>query len=238
MIHAGAGVDKVNSNKIINGKKDEKAIAAFSDAVNDIVNTSKNNNSEKDPIRLVCIGTTAYARPHGVQFPNDIKTPTIYEKNDAVYGYTDQCHRHLTIIYKDDDIDLHKIKYGDPEVKYKDPRLPVEYCDFEKSKDSCKDKALEIINSVRYSNLDPEEEENFVSCEGYGLGYCIFNEDWYIVITNDNKIYGEYLTYDDRAIKEYNIALKEAKKRIDNLELEEVPRLELKKGIYKFNTFY
>ena len=222
-----------NSIECANGKKDEKAIAAFSDAVNDIVNTSKNNNSEKDPISLVCIGTTAYARPNGAQFPNDIKTPTIYEKNDAVYGYTDQYHRHLTIIYKDEDIDLHKIKYGDPEVKYKDPRLPIEYCDFEKSKDSCKDRALEIINAVRYSNLDPEEEENFVSCEGYGLAYCIFNEDWYIIITNDNKIYGEYLTYDDRAIKEYNIALEEAKKRANKPELEEVPRLELKK-----KTFY
>ena len=54
-----------------------------------------------------------------------------------------------------------------------------------------------------------------------------------LAITNDNKIYGEYLTYDDRAIKEYNIALEEAKKRANKPELEEVPRLELKK-----KTFY
>ena len=53
--------------------------------VKDIVKTSK--IQEKEPIRLVCIGKEAYAKPTVSAFPQNIKTPTIYEKEDGQQSF-------------------------------------------------------------------------------------------------------------------------------------------------------
>lgn len=204
-----------NSVECLHKKKNERAIEAFSEAIKDIVLTSQSNTDEISPINLVCIGTEAYARPNGIPFPNDIKTPTIYEKKDPIYGNTDVYHRNLTIIYKNPKLDLHSIKYGDPKCSYQDPRNSISSCDFHNSSDTEKEKALKIINAVRYANSDLEELENFRLCSRYGISQCIFNDDWYILTTYDGNIYGEYLKYDERAEKEYNITLTEFRKQFE-----------------------
>ena len=200
-----------NSIECTHKVKNDQAIIAFSEAIKDIVNVSQNNKDEDSPISLVCIGTEAYAKPNGTPFPSDIKTPTIYEKNDAKYRDTDQYHGHLTIIYKKPNLDLTKIKYGNPKCSYQDPRTQISYCDFMHDSKNEQEKALKVINAIRYANSDLEQLENFKSCGRHDIVYCIYNDDWYIVETYNGNIYGDYLKYDERAIIEYNTALEEFK---------------------------
>ena len=214
-----------NSIECLHKKKNEKAIEAFSEAIKDIVLTSQSNPDEIPPINLVCIGTEAYARPNGAPFPKDIQMPTIYEKNDPTYRNTDVYHRDLTIIYKNPKLDLHSIKYGNPKCSYQDPRNSILSCDFHNSSEPEKEAALKIINAVRYANSDLEDLENFRLCRRYGLNQCIYNDDWYILTTYDGNIYGEYLKYDERAEKEYNIALNEFRKQFEKGQQSNGPKL-------------
>ncbi len=145
-----------------------------------------------------------------------IKTPTIYEKNNTTYENTDQYHKTLTIIYKNPILNLTNIKYGNPKCSYQDPRPIISSCDFIKSSNKEQEKALKVINAIRYANSDLEQKENFRLCRKYGMTHCVYNDDWYIVSTSDGNIYGDYLKYDERAINEYNIALEEFKKQFSN----------------------
>ena len=204
-----------NSLECIHKKIDEKAIEAFSDAIKDIVLTTQ--LQETLPLNLVSIGTEAYAKPKGMPFPNDITIPTIYEKNDPIYKETDNYHKNLTIIYKNNNLDLSNIKYGNPQSSYQDPRENIKFCNFSCATNLEIENALKIINAVRYANWDLEEIENFSLCNRYGIRECIFNDDWYILTTYDGNIYGEYLNYDERAKLEYTTTLSEFQKRTSKL---------------------
>ena len=196
-----------NSIECLHKTRNQSAVQAFEDAVKDIVNTSQ--NQEKEPINLVCIGTQSYAKPKGIPFPNNIKTPTIYEKNDDVYYFTDQYHRELDIVYKNPSLDLHNIKYGNPKSSYTDPRTSINCCDFKNSNNEQIEEALKIINAVRYENTDIEERKTFCLCEKHGIDKCIYNEDWYILTTYDGNIYGDFLKFNPKAEKEYQVAFSE-----------------------------
>lgn len=196
-----------NSIECLHKVRNESAILAFKEAVSDIVETSQNN--EKDSIKLVCIGREAYAKPSGTPLPNDIPTPTIFEKNDPTYAHTDQYHRTLDIIYKKPALNISTIKYGNPTCSYTDPRPQISSCDFRSGNNEAIEQALKIINAVRYENADIEELENFTLCRRYGLDKCIYNEDWYIVTTYDGNIYGDFLKFNPKAETEYKIAFGE-----------------------------
>ena len=200
-----------NSIECAKKKENKLAIETFSEAVRNIVKTSKEN--EEEPISLVCIGTEAYAKPDGVEFPSNIPTPNIYEKDDPIYCNTDNYHKKLTIVYKDKDLNLRRIKYKNPEASYKDPRMKIVPCDFSTSSDKEIEDALKVINSVRYANSSLEEKGNYRAISKYGIKDCAYNEDWYILTNHDKIIYGEYLDYDERAKKEFDVALKEFEKR-------------------------
>ena len=196
-----------NSIECLHKQKDEKAISAFEEAIKDIVSTSE--EQEKEPIKLACIGSNSYARPDGKRFPRDIPTPTIFEKHDSEYAHTDEYHRNLIMVYKNPSLDLNEIKYGDPIVSYLDPRPQIKSCDFQNCDDNEKEEALKIINAIRYENADIEELENFVSCTKYYIDKCIYNDDWYLAICRDGNIYGDFLTFNPHAEKEYKIAFNE-----------------------------
>lgn len=200
-----------NSIECTHKIRNEKAIEAFSEAIKNIVAVSQNNQDDKAPINLVGIGTEAYAKPNGIPFPNNIPTPTIFEKNDPTYVNTDEYHKNLTIIYQNPDLDLMNIKYGNPKCSYQDPRPLISSCDFAKSTNVEQEKTLKVINAVRYANSDLDELENFRLCRNYGMVYCVYNDDWYIISTYDGNIYGDYLKYDERAAAEYNIELEKFK---------------------------
>lgn len=196
-----------NSIECLHKKKNEKAIQAFEEAISCIVKTSQSNPEEKEPINLVCIGTESYARPTGTPFPKNIETPTIFEKDDPTYKRTDSYHHELTIVYKSPKLDFNDIKYGNPKCSYQDEREPIASCDFNNANETQIEEVLKRINAVRYTNCELEDLENFKLSRQYGIQYCMYNDDWYILTTYDGTIYGDYIPNDTRAIKEYNVAL-------------------------------
>lgn len=214
-----------NSIECTHKVKNDLAIGAFSDAINDIVLTTSKSS---EPINLVCIGSEAYARPEGSSFPKEIATPTIYEKYDTRYQNTDEYHKELTIIYKNKNVDLKSIKFGNPSVSYQDPRNKVRSCDFHKSSNEEKKETLEVIDSIRYANANIDELEDFLLCRSYLIDNCIYNDDWYLLTTYDGCICGDYLRNDERALKEFNIAVLEMQSKKCEIRQENISPLILK----------
>lgn len=203
----------LNSIEYLHKRKNPKAIEATIEAINNIVLCSK--TKEKNEINLVCIGTESYARPNGNPFPDDIETPTILEKDIEIYKLTDFYHKKLTIIYKNPNLDLHHIKYGNPEYSYKDERNKISYCNFKTDSHEDIEKSLKVINAVRYTNSSLETKENFRNCGRYGISMCIYNEDWYLLTTYNGEIFGDYLKFDERAKIEFDISLNELQKKLN-----------------------
>lgn len=190
--------DKTANNDLIN---------IFEKAIKDIIDISQAN--EKEPIKLVCIGRGSYVKPNGTPFPKNYRVPTIYEKLDEVYANTDEYHHNLDIIYKDKNLDLSQIKYGDPEHSYKDPRPKIKIYDSKNSSSIERELALKNINSIAYENTDIFERDSFKKCNYFIIDKCIFNDDWYLILTKYNNVYGEFLKFDPRAEAEFKIAFKE-----------------------------
>lgn len=206
-----------NSIECAHKIKDEKSIEAFSKAIEKIIEVSANEESKEEKIKLVCIGSNAYAKPKGKPFSKLIKAPTIYEKDDEVYGNTDQYHKELDIIYQEPKFDLSKIKSFDPKISYKDPRNKVRVCEFNYNNSDQIEDALTIINYVKYTNakynleyIDEEMQFNF-----YKYRYCIYNDDWYILIDRNNVVAGEFISNDPRCKAEYDVVMEEVKSQID-----------------------
>ncbi len=206
-----------NSIECAHKIRDEKSIEAFSKAIEEIIEISDNEESKEEKIKLVCIGSNAYAKPKGKPFNRTIEAPTIYEKDDEVYGNTDQYHRELDIIYQEPKFKLNKIKSFDPKISYKDPRNKVRVCEFNYNNSDQIEETLTIINYVKYTNakynleyIDEEMQFNF-----HKYRYCIYNDDWYILIDRNNVITGEFINNDPRCKNEYDVAMEEIKKEID-----------------------
>lgn len=209
-----------NSIECLHKVRDDDAIEAFMESIKDIILQTSESD---EPINLVCIGTDAYARPEGVPFPEDISTPTIYEKADSVYQDTDVYHKELTIVYKDSKVDLANIRLGNPKVSYQDPRELVRICNFDQASEEKINDALQVINAIRYAKTDIDDLENFIMCRQYGISKCIYNDDWYLLVTNDGEICGDYLSNDFRAEKEFNVAVLEYQNQIKESNQEVKP---------------
>lgn len=196
-----------NSIECLHKRKNEETIPAFLDAICDIVSISKTR--EEEPIRLVCIGDEAYTKPDGPLFPKTIKTPTIFEKNDSIYGDTDCYHKTLDIVYQDPSLDLEKIKYKNPEYSYMDPRNEIRIVDYQTASKEEVEESLKVINAIRYENANLEELDKFSLCNSYQLRQSIYNDDWYLAIGYDGNVYGECLKTDSRALEEQRNAFLE-----------------------------
>lgn len=206
-----------NSIECAHKIRDEKSIEAFSKAIEEIIEISDKEESNEEKIKLVCIGSAAYAKPKGKPFDKTLEVPTIYEKNDEIYKNTDQYHRELDIIYQEPKFKLNKIKSFDPKTSYKDPRNKVRVCEFNYNNSDQIEEALTIINYVKYTNakynleyIDDEMQFNF-----YKYRYCIYNDDWYILIDRNNAVTGEFINKDSRCKNEYDAAMEEIKEEID-----------------------
>ena len=200
-----------NSIECTHKIRNQKAIEAFSKAMEDIVEKTEKNEEDKTPIRLVCIGSEAYAKPKTTPFPKDITVPTIYEKNDPIYRNTDQYHRKVDIVYKNPNLDLNKLKYGNPKCSYMDPRPPIIFCDFASSSKEEQEKALKIINAVKYANANLDELEEYKISNRFGIQEVIYSEDWYIIVSYFGSVSGCCLNFDKRAKEEYEEYLKKVK---------------------------
>lgn len=196
-----------NSIECTGGKKDYSAAKAFEEAVSKLVSISE--AEEDEPIRLVCIGNASYVKPSRcVNFDANIPVPTILEKYDSTYCNTDCYHRKLDIVYRHPKLKLEEIKYGEVEHSYKDPRDAAETCNFRADSAEKIEKALKVINAVRYNKTDLMEEEEFRYIMANEVVDCIFGEDWFVMNTVSGKTIGDYMEYDERAKEEYEIYIK------------------------------
>lgn len=162
-----------------------------------IVEVTKQSN---EPINLACIGSDSYLKPNTTSFPKDYPTPTIFEKDDEVYGNTDVYHKTLDVVYKDANFDFKNIKSKNPEISYMDPRDEIKFVDFfTDGYNNNNENVINIINSINYS-INPT---NYMPISKYSIRSVYYSKDWYIAETHQGII-GECLENDYRAREEFN----------------------------------
>ena len=195
-------IDKSRENR-------DRIAETFREGMDEIVRITKES---KEPIHLVWIGEKAYLKPKTTPFPNEFPTPTIFEKQDEIYKDTDEYHKKLDIVYKDNNFDLKDIKSKDPDTSYIDPREEVQYIDFSLNQENQDGtNAINRINAINYAT-----SEEYVPMNRYMLKEAYYTKDWYIATTQEGII-GAYLEQDERAKEEYEsyrnrISKKEPKK--------------------------
>lgn len=170
---------------------------AFKEGMEKIVEVTKQSN---EPINLACIGSDSYLKPNTTSFPKDYPTPTIFEKDDEVYGNTDVYHKTLDVVYKDANFDFKNIKSKNPEISYMDPRDEIKFVDFfTDGYNNNNENVINIINSINYS-INPT---NYMPISKYSIRSVYYSKDWYIAETHQGII-GECLENDYRAREEFN----------------------------------
>lgn len=178
---------------------------AFMSGINAIVGKTKGSDEE---IKVATIGRGSFIKPDSTQWPDNIPTPTILEKNDKVYRNTDEYHSRLNVIYQDENCRLDSLNYGKSKIKYNDPRESVCACDFKDDNDYVnQQKALNVINGVNYELSGDLEKASFKRENSKGIEFVIFSEDWYVLVLWNHEIQSKCLKYDARAESEMNTAL-------------------------------
>lgn len=172
---------------------------AFKEGIEKIVEITKRSN---EPINLVCIGNESHLKPKTTYFPKKYPTPTIFEKNDKIYGGTDNYHKTLNIVYKDENFDLENIESKNPNISYMDPRDEIKIVDFSTRRYENKN-IINIINSINYS-INPT---NYIPISIYSIKKVYYSKDWYIAETFQG-LKGECLENDYRAKEEFNDYMK------------------------------
>lgn len=167
---------------------------AFKEGIEKIVEITKRSN---EPINLVCIGNESHLKPKTTHFPKKYPTPTIFEKNDKIYGGTDNYHKTLDIVYKDENFEFENIESKNPNISYMDPREEI------KSVEKCNENIINIINSINYS-INPT---NYIPISIYSIKKVYYSKDWYIAETYQG-LKGECLENDYRAKEEFNDYMK------------------------------
>ena len=177
-------------------------VKAFETGMKEIQKVTK-ETEEKGYLKVLTIGTGSTRKPDGEHWPITIPTPTIYEKDDPVYGNTDQYHRTLHIFYKDEKANLHGLKLGEVEQKYLDLRKNIIACTYDRENVLLQRKVQRIIDSIRFTNwIDKGNSKE--SFEKTRLGYfnAVFcNEDWFVIVDYYGLHY-ECIEDDPRARKE------------------------------------
>ena len=138
------------------------------------------------------IGRDSSLKPKTTLWPNDIKTPTIYEHDDDTYQYTDIYHLSVEIIYKDPNFDLRNIYAKNPSVSFQDPLDTIKW----KTKDELDSDTLNIIKGIDYeSNRTFTDVSNIDS-----ICYCKY---FYLILKDNKLIFSNSLNYDERYVKMY-----------------------------------
>lgn len=180
----------------------EKMIEAFSVGMKEICRVSKENEKDKY-LKVATIGSNSDRKPEGEAWPLSIPTPTIYEKNDPIYGETDSYHKRLTIFYKDDKANLQNLKRGEIKEKYLDTRKNIMACVYDRNNVLLEHKILRKINAISYTKwVDAgNDKESFrkIKLGYYDALFC--NDDWYVIV-DFRGIHYECIEDDPRAKKE------------------------------------
>lgn len=193
-------------------------VKAFETGMREIQRISK-ETEEDGYLKVLTIGNDSLRKPIGEHWPMTVPTPTICEKNDPVYGNTDQYHRTLHIFYKDEKANLHGLKLGKVEQKYLDPRKDIITCTYERENVLLQRKVQRIMDSISFTNwIDKGNSKE--SYEKTRLGYfnVIFcNEDWYVILDYYGMHY-ECLEGDPRAKKEMEATIEVINSYGNNIE--------------------
>lgn len=182
-------VNSIEYDKTKYSDYQDKIIRAFNVAIWDIIKTC---NESSEPLKVVVIGRDSSLKPKTTLWPNDIKTPTIYEHDDDTYQYTDIYHLSVEIIYKDPNFDLRDIYAKNPSVSFQDPLDTIKW----KLKDELDSDTLNIIKGIDYeSNRTFTDVSNIDS-----ICYCKY---FYLILKDNKLIFSNSLNYDERYVKMY-----------------------------------
>lgn len=187
--------------------KSQNVVTAFSAGINAIMNETR-NNEKSGYLKVACIGSEAYLKPEGQEWPKYLPTPTILEKDDEIYKRTDQYHKKMDIIMIEDGFDLKKLKLGKVEMQYEDKRKPIKSCKF--SDDAVSIEKIEVekvVNSVDYVNTSQENKDRFYRRNVHYMDYAFYNDDWYILIDKNGKFYSGVVEGSSEALKEMQATL-------------------------------
>ncbi len=182
-------VNSIEYDKTKYSDYQDKIIKAFNAAIWDIIKTC---NESSEPLKVVVIGRDSILKPKTTLWPNDIKTPTIYERDDDTYQYTDIYHLSVEIIYKDPNFALRDIYAKNPSVSFQDPLDTIKW----KLKDELDSDTLNIIKGIDYeSNRTFTDVSNIDS-----ICYCKY---FYLILKDNKLIFSNSLNYDERYVKMY-----------------------------------
>lgn len=180
---------------------------AFRAGIKDIVDTSNCTEIDK-ALKVATLGLGYNRRPYVREWPSDIKTPTILEKNDPVYGNTDCYHTKLGIVYEIEGTSLYSLKYGKVDYEYYDPRNKIKSCLFGYKGDAIEQyRILRIVDSIRYKKCSDSLKSSFQKTSPYFVNCVFCNDDWYILIDYLGNIHTECLDDDPGARKEMEATL-------------------------------
>ncbi len=187
--------------------KSQNVVMAFTAGIRAIMNETR-IQEESGYLKVACIGSEAYLKPEGKEWPQFLPTPTILEKNDEVYGRTDQYHKKLDVIMMEDGFDLRNLKLGKASVEYKDRRKPIKSCKFSDDAVSIeKIEVAKIVNAINYKNADEEMKKRFYKTNIHYMDYAFYNDDWYILIDKSGKFYSGVIKDSSEALKEMQATL-------------------------------
>ena len=210
-----------NSIEVIGDKEDKNIAVAFSEGIKAIMENSRNTEKD-DYLKVACIGSQAYLKHKGIEWPQNLPTPTILEKNDSVYGRTDEYHRQLDIIMMEDGFDLRNLKFGEITQEYSDPRKSILSCKFSDDAVSLeKIKVDKVVNLVKYCNANEEQRKMFRKVSICYMDYAFFNDDWYILIDKRGNFHYDVVIGNPQALKEMKATLAVISEMTKKKEIEE-----------------
>lgn len=178
-------------------------------------------NAADDTIKLITIGANSKIKPlENIPFPSKYITPMCAKEDEYQANIY---HKRQHILLVNNDTDLGSLKYDIDVKEYFDPRLKIQRVVIDE----------ENINKYKIliARINNSYNDTVLSLEDV----LIFNDDWYLLIKKDGKIFSNYLDYDKRALEELNVVkncvLESDNKYIYSSDFNEVEKLLVKSRI-------
>lgn len=209
-----------NSIEVNSEDANENVTEAFMLGIKAIMAKTKNN--EDDYIKVACIGINkANLHPDGFDWPEEIETPTILEKNDATFGDTDSYHRKLKIIAMENGTKLDSLKYGEVKINYEDPRPKINVVELKTDVTSEELELINVIKAIKYKNAKINGKSYYGNVNLFNIKYGFYNDDWFILIGKNDKLYSESIEGSGEALKEMKATLAVIDEKVQKNNLDE-----------------
>ena len=196
-----------NSIEMIGEKADKNVAQAFQAGILAIMETSKETEGSSC-LKVACIGRDSYLKPKVEPWPEYLKTPTIYEKLDEIYCNTDCYHKKLDIVAQRNGVNLGELKYGKGNAIYSDPRREIKSFKVSPEISVQKIELEKLIKGIDYHKKGGNDNRLYYMSPLSGIEYAFYNEDWYILISQNGKFYSNCIEENEDALKEMKATLK------------------------------